>query len=190
MENPIADNELMEQVRGGQIERLGLLFERHQVKLFNFFLRLTRSHQLSEDLTQEVFLRLLKYRASFAPGSPFLPWLYGIARRLYYDASRARSREVSWDADAWEGRDEVVSPDPTPDMNADQRDEARVLTQALARLPLEKREVLVLSHLQHLRCEEIAQIVQCSPGAVRVRIHRALQALKVVLGRMPREKVV
>jgi len=62
---PPADSELMTEVRDGLIERLAVLFERYQTMLFNFFLRLTGNRAVSEDLVQEVFMRVLKYRSGF-----------------------------------------------------------------------------------------------------------------------------
>jgi hypothetical protein len=65
------DTELMVAVRDGDLVQLGVLFERHHLHLFNFFLRLTGSRQLSGDLVQEAFIRILKYRKSFRlPGRP------------------------------------------------------------------------------------------------------------------------
>jgi len=64
------DNELMEQVRDGRVEKLAVLFERYQTMLYNFFLRLTGNRAASEDLVQEVFMRVLKYRAGYMGGQP------------------------------------------------------------------------------------------------------------------------
>ena len=69
-----SDTELMLAVREGDLVQLGVLFERHHVGLFNFYLRLTGNRQLSEDLVQEAFIRILKYRKSFRqPGEPLRP---------------------------------------------------------------------------------------------------------------------
>jgi len=186
----ITDNELMGQVRNGQVEQLGLLFERHHVRLFNFFLRLTDNREASEDLTQDVFYRLLKYRQSFAAGNPFVPWMYQIARHVHYDALRKKARETPWKDEESETWVETISPEPSPDRTAVTRQEIDLLKQALAGLPREKREVLVLSRIQNLRCEEIAQIVGCGASTVRVRIHRALQDLKLALDRLLGEKAL
>ncbi|MCK7525668.1 MAG: hypothetical protein MZV64_52710 [Ignavibacteriales bacterium] len=64
------DNELMEDVRDGRVERLAVLFERYQTMLYNFFLRLTGNRAASEDLVQEVFVRVLKYRAGYLERKP------------------------------------------------------------------------------------------------------------------------
>jgi RNA polymerase sigma-70 factor (ECF subfamily) len=86
--------------------------------------------------------------------------------------------------------EESASQEPSPDISANQQQEIQLLKQALARLPIEKREVLVLSRIQELKCEEIAKIVRCEPGTVRVRVHRALQELKVILSRLMKEEAI
>ena len=70
------DDELMQRVRDGDAAPLGVLFERYQVPLYNFFLRLTGRTAVSEDLVQEVFLRVLKYRHTYRGQSQFRTWLY------------------------------------------------------------------------------------------------------------------
>ena len=180
----------MRQVRDGEVEQMGVLFERHHFKLFNFFLRLTDNHATSEDLVQDVFLRMLKYRKSYAGESPFVPWMYQIARNAHYDVLRKKKPEQPWGDDESAILEESASQEPSPDMSASQRQEVQLLRQALARLPLEKREVLVLSRIQELKCEEIAKIVRCEPGTVRVRVHRALQELKVILSRLMKEEAI
>src|SRR5215472_9575853 len=82
------DEELMLQVRDGAGEMLGVLFDRYQAPLFNFYSKLTGDRALSEDLVQEVFLRILKYRQSYQPGTHFLAWIYQIARNARIDHFR------------------------------------------------------------------------------------------------------
>ena len=81
-------------VRDGDVERIGVLFDRHHRMLFNFFLRLTANRGLSEDLVQEVFFRMLKYRQTFQAGTNFTAWMYQIARNAHLDQSRKRRLEI------------------------------------------------------------------------------------------------
>src|SRR5207302_7941166 len=69
------DEDVMLQVRDGAGEMLGVLFDRYQTPLFNFYSKLTGDRTLSEDLVQEVFLRILKYRQRYSPGTPFRAWV-------------------------------------------------------------------------------------------------------------------
>jgi len=180
----------MSRVRRGQVENMGQLFDRHHVKLYNFFLRLTGDGTASEDMVQEVFFRMLKYRHSFRDGSPFAAWMYQIARHVQWDDLRRHVPETSRDQEGSEAWPDMISPEPTPDAQVSQQQEIELLRRALARLPLDKREVLVMSRFQELSCEQIAQVVRCDVGTVRVRIHRALRDLKAILGRLMGEKTI
>src|SRR5437870_13643805 len=82
------DEELMLHVRDGAGDMLGVLFDRYQTPLFNFYSKLTGDRTLSEDLVQEVFLRILKYRQSYCRGTPFRSWVYQIARNARIDHFR------------------------------------------------------------------------------------------------------
>ena len=176
----------MLQVRDGDVEKLGVLFERHQRMLFNFFVRLTHSREFSEDLVQEVFFRMLKYRHTFQSGNPFRAWMFQIARNAHFDASRKRQREERLAEPAPEG--EMVCPEPAPDLRLGQRQEIGLLEESLARLPMEKREVLLLSRVQNLKCQEIGEILGCDAGTVKVRVHRALRELRDIYRQLTGEK--
>src|SRR5438445_9491644 len=98
-----ADHSVMLAVRDGDIERIGVLFDRHHRALFNYFLRLTASPSLSEDLVQEVFFRMLKYRHTYQPSGSFTAWMYQVARNAHLDLSRKRRLEIVPDEKlAWE----------------------------------------------------------------------------------------
>jgi len=172
------DELLMLRVRDGEVEKLGVLYERHRTPLFNFFVRLTGSSPMSEDLVHDVFLRMLKYRYTFEAGNKFTSWMYQVARNAHFDSWRKRQHEVSLEAEAMDERDAVPSPDPAPDLKLRQSQEITLLRTALAGLPLESREVLVLSRFQNLKYEEIARILDCGVGAVKMRVHRALGELR------------
>jgi RNA polymerase sigma factor (sigma-70 family) len=166
------DEHVMAQVRDGRVEMLAILFERHHVRLFNFFLRLTGNRPLSEDLTQELFLRILKYRHTYRGESKFSTWMYQIARNLHIDQLRSRRPEIPID-DLYE---EKPCPRPCPAQNAETQQETDLL--ALERLPLRKREVLLLSRFQNLKYQEIAGLLECSVESVKVQVHRSLKELR------------
>jgi RNA polymerase sigma-70 factor, ECF subfamily len=168
----VPDEELMLQVREGAEETLAVLFDRYHVPLFNFYAKLTGDRGSSEDLVQEVFLRILKYRRSYRPGTPFRPWMYQIARNARLDHVRKHPADSEYS----EAMAPVIS---FPD-SAQQTQESALLHRALMELPEEKREVLILSRFQELKYEEIARLLGCEVGAVKVRVHRALQDLRVL----------
>jgi RNA polymerase sigma factor (sigma-70 family) len=168
--NPMSDEELMSHVRNGVGEMLGVLFERYQVPLYNFYVKLTGDRTASEDLVQEVFFRILKYRQSYRTGTPFRAWMYQVARNARLDALARRRPETSWEPE--------MSPAFAPPDTAQQSQENALLYRALMRMTDDKREVLVLSRFQDLKYEEIAQLMGCEVGAIKTRVHRALQELR------------
>ncbi len=177
----------MMRVRDGEVEKLGVLYERHRTTLFNFFVRLTGSFPVSEDLVHDVFLRMLKYRHTFESGNQFTSWMYQLGRNAHFDSWRKRQHEVSLEAGAMDASEGVPSPDPAPDLELRQSQEVTLLRTALAGLPLESREVLVLSRFQNLKYEEIARILDCGVGAVKMRVHRALRELREKYSRLTGE---
>ncbi len=171
--NKASDNHLMVQVRDGNVEKLAVLFERYHVMLYNFFLRLTGNRGVSEDLVQDVFVRVLKYRASYQGQNKFNIWLYRIARNAHIDFLRKRKDEVSL-GEQW---DEAPSHEPSPPEKVEQAQEIARLNLALAQLPLKKREIIILSRFQNLKYKEIAELMGCHIGTVKALIHRSIKDL-------------
>lgn len=170
-----ADHLVMLAVRDGDVERIGVLFDRHHRMLFNFFLRLTANRGLSEDLVQDVFFRMLKYRQTYQADTSFTAWMYQIARNAHIDQARKRRLEIVPDDDApWAT---LASTDADPQERMEQTQEIQLLRRALDQLPLEKREVLVLSRFQNLKYSEIAEVLGCEVGAVKLRVFRAVREL-------------
>ncbi len=174
----ITDEALMLRVRDDEVETLSVLYERHRARLLNFFVRLTGDVPLSEDLVQEVFLRMLRYRHTFAAGNRFATWMYRVARNVHFDSCRKRRHEVSLAEDDLDGSETLASAEPAPDLEVNSRQETALLQDSLVALPLELREVLVLSRFQELRYEEIARVLDCSVAAVKMRVYRGLKELK------------
>jgi RNA polymerase sigma-70 factor (ECF subfamily) len=164
----------MLQVQGGDVTKLGVLFERHHVKLYNFLLRLTNRRELSEDIVQDVFLRILRYGHSFRGDAPFTVWMYRLARNAAADQFRKWGREMPTD----EEPADQPSDDPLPSDAVEGNESIGLLRAALARLTADKREVLVLSRYQGLKLEEIGDVLGCPVGTVKAKVHRALKDLK------------
>jgi Sigma-70 region 2 len=93
----VTDDALMSRVRDGDVQALAPLFDRHHASLLNFYLHTTDNRASSEDLLQDVFVRILKYRRTYRPGSRFLTWMYRIARHARVDYIRKRHGEIEWD---------------------------------------------------------------------------------------------
>ena len=168
------DSQLMGRVRDGDVAILGELFERHHQRLFHFFLRLARSRQAAEDLVQEVFVRMLKYRHTFRAESEFVPWMFTLARNAATDLYRARPKELPQEPDA----PEPEAPLAHPIAGLERAEQEGRLRRALARLEPGKREILLLARFSELKYDRIAEQLGISEGAVKVRVHRAMKELK------------
>ena len=84
------DEDVMKLVKNGKLDALSILFDRYHVRLFNFFLRLIDDRTLSEDLVQNVFERIIKYRSSYREGASVKTWIYQIARNVRIDHFRSQ----------------------------------------------------------------------------------------------------
>ena len=164
----------MQEVRAGNVGKLETLFDRHSRALFRYFMHLTGNRAASEDLVQEVFFRILKYRHTWQAETTFRAWMYQIGRNVHMDQAGKRKAEVALPEAA---EVELRSGDVLPDRQAQNKQQAALLHQALAALPREKREVLVMSRFLDLKYDEIAAVLKCEVGTVKVRVYRALREL-------------
>ncbi len=178
------DSSLMKLVQAGDTPQLAVLFERYHGALFRYLLQMSRDRALSEDLVQEVFFRVLKYAGSYDPSLAFRVWLYRMARNAYFDAVRKRRLDVPADE-----MSEIRSPEPVPEELLTRKQDAAFLRDALDKMPEEKREILVLSRFHGLRYEEIASILRCEIGTVKVRVYRALKELREIFCELRGERL-
>jgi RNA polymerase sigma-70 factor (ECF subfamily) len=184
-----ADHVLMQKVRDGDLAKMAVLFERHHRALFRYFLRLTGNRELSEDLVQDVYFRMLKYRHSYRDGNPFTSWMYQVARNAHLDGAQKHKGETPlFDERHDMGMQEPASAEPDPSEILRRRQDLGLLRRALAALPVEKRELLVLSRFQNLKYEQIADILACDVGTVKVRVYRAIKALSQIFFELAGEK--
>jgi len=131
-----------------------------------------------------VFFRMLKYRHTYRDGGQFTTWMYHLARNVQSDYYRKRRLEVGLSDQEWEARPAPADSGPA----LESRQEAALVRRALARLPEDKRELLVLARYQELPYEQIAELLDCDVGAVKVRVHRALRALREIYGELAGRK--
>ena len=179
-----SDHECMEAVREGDLDKMGLLFERHHKHLYNFFLRQTGRPQTSEDLVQDVFYRMLKYRHTYRADSQFKTWMFTIAHNAKIDSYR-KNKHKQYET---EFTNRMVSDEPNPEEVSVLKDAKTLLMSALATLPEEKCEVLILSRFQNMKYEEIAQVTGCKVGTVKARVHWALKDLAYAYHKLARSE--
>lgn len=174
-----SDEELMSAVRAGDVRKLGALFDRHHASLFRYAMRMTSNRAWSEDLVQEIFVRILKYRETFRDGNGFTTWMFRIARNAYVDQARKKRWEVQTE-------DPVDAP-VSPIDELEQEQELKLLRRALQKLPEQQREILVLARFQQLPYEQIADLLGIEIGTVKTRVHRAIKQLRDVYFELTRE---
>src|SRR5690349_243890 len=158
----------MRDVRDGDVAALGVLFERHHQRVHALCYRLVRRSDAADDLVQETFLRVLRYRESFREEAAFTTWLYRIA----WNACHEHWRQMR--------RDESVAVAPTSTEPQALTERQVLLDAALGRLEPEQRAVLVLTRYHDLKYDDVARVLDCTPAAARVRAHRALNELREI----------
>ncbi len=173
------DEQLMEQVSQENLNALSVLFDRYQVPLYNFFYRQNYDGAFSEDLVQTVFERILKYRQSYVSGMTFRSWMYQIARNAKTDHYKKQYRI----SDFVQPDDLVIATASIEESMADAED-LQQLERAMQHLPDMQREILVMTRFQKMKYGEVAEILQCSEGAVKVKVHRALKQLRHIFFKM------
>ncbi len=169
----------MQKVQEGDFSKLGLLYERYNRELFGYFFRLTNDGGRSEDMVQNVFYRMLKYRKSFRGEGKFIYWMYSIAKNVWMDLYRKK--------DPMKYADEVTvlenqsDRQRNPEEQLERSEKTTLLRKALLKLTPEKREAIILSRFQGMKYQEIAQMSNCSENAIKSRVQRGLLELKAIL---------
>lgn len=171
-----SDEQLIQGVASGDVLCLGALFERHHVGLYQYCLHLTRNRMMSEDLVQDVFLKLLKKAAGFRGDGSFKAWLFQIARNSTFDMLRKVDQGPTADLDD-EGVGEVLIDHRSSERVAAGKQHLDRVALALAALPAEVREVIWLGRFVFESYEELGQALDCSTNNARVRMHRAMRQL-------------
>jgi RNA polymerase sigma factor (sigma-70 family) len=168
------DEQVMEAVKGGDLQQASILFDRYHARIFNFLARLTMDRPVAEDLTQNVFLRLIRYRSSYRPGSKFMPWIYQMARNVFSDHYHSAKTKRNANVDV-EKLSEAMA-----DSNEswEQEEREKLLQLSLAKLDEEQRELLVLTRFQHMKYEEVALIMNTTVANIKVKVHRAIGKLR------------
>ncbi len=175
----------MLKVKAGQLDKLGLLYERHKHKLFGFFYKMNADRQLSEDLVHTLFERILKYRESFSDKAHFVAWIHRMAINVNNDHYRKIGKMRT--GNGVELLADKESTYQTIDQKISVNEQQIQLKKAMNLLDKEKKELLVLSKYQGLKCSQIGDMKNMSEGAVRVKIHRALKDLKAAFLKLESE---
>lgn len=173
------DHDLMDRLRAGETDRLGDLYDRHAADVLRHCRRMVGDVEAARDLTQEVFLRVLRYRSTWEGRSRFSTWLYRITRNVCLDHLKSEKRRVGTfdDGDRTGSQARVATASDTWRM-IERRESTYRLGAALDRLSPTHREIILLIRYQDMSYEEVSRVLECSVNAARVRFHRALNALR------------
>ncbi|MCA9259182.1 MAG: sigma-70 family RNA polymerase sigma factor [Planctomycetales bacterium] len=181
----------MLQVREDDAEAFEELVLRYQSRLVSLLGHLVGRRDMAEDLAQDVFLRVYRSRKRYVPGSKFSTWLYTIAHNVASNALRglARRREVRLSLPQQSGEHlgdpldaaAIAASGQMPTRQADKRELRDVVNQAVAALSDRQREAVLLNKFEHLSYEEIAEVMELTPSAVKSLLSRARSNLRDVL---------
>jgi RNA polymerase sigma-70 factor (ECF subfamily) len=178
----VSDEQLIQWVADGDASCLGTLFERHHSGVYQYCLQLTRSPAVSEDLVQDVFLKLLQKAVSYRGEGSCKAWIFNIARNVTFDYLRRADRRVTSDEDE-ENAGRLVDHRSTEQVAAGQQN-LRLVARALAEIPAAAREVIWLGRFVFEDYDDLARALGCTASAARVRMHRAMQQLNSTFTRM------
>jgi RNA polymerase sigma-70 factor (ECF subfamily) len=185
---PAADAAMDRYAATGDAAVFERLYDLLAPRLHAFLLRRTRDRTRAEDLVQQTFLQMHSARSHFSPGGQVMPWAFAIARRLLIDGLRKGERECLAD----DGDEEPVDPRcerDTPDAVVARRRLARRMREEVLRLPDAHRVAFELIQVDGLSVAEAAQVLGTTPTAVKLRAHRAYEALRERLGDDVREEL-
>lgn len=175
---PFDDEQVIKQVKNGDAEGFGILYEQYADVIFRYVYSHLENRLDAEDLTEEIFIRAWRALPKYDErGLPFSAFLFRIARNSLIDYYR--QRKVVSSLEDIEVQSHEAGPEEAVDINIENHD----LRKTIAELREDYRNVLIFRFLSGLSPEETAQVMQRSVGAVRVLQHRALSALKDLLER-------
>src|SRR6266852_538451 len=182
------DAELMLRVKDGDGGSFALLLEKYRASVIHFLYRMVQDQAVSEELAQEVFLRVYRSRETYEPTAKFTTWLFRIATHLALnwlrDAKNERGQE-RLDEHAEGGSTREV-PDRAPTVEQTMLYEVKVeeVRRAVAALPDKQRAAVLMHKYEEMEYSQIAKVLSCSESAVKSLLFRAYETLRARLAHM------
>ncbi len=179
----------MDRYACGEDAAFSELYDLLAPRLASFVMRRTRDEARTDDLVQQTFMQMHCARRHFTRGASVTAWSFAIARRLLIDTFRKSGREAIASLDDDENHRESMAPGALPDEVAARNRLTRRLETELQRVPAANRTAFELVHGDGLSAAEAAEVLGTTAMAVRLRVHRAYEALRAVLGDQVREEL-
>ena len=179
----LADQAVVDQVRGGDSDAFRVLVQRHSRSVFRLAFRMTGNESDAEDVVQETFLRAFRQLSKFDERASFGTWLYRIASNYALDVMRSKRRrgEQQPPEDMEDPFVAIPSAAPTPDRLALSGEVRERIAGAMDELSATERTAFVLRHFEGFGIEDISRALGCPPGAAKHSIFRAVQKLRRAL---------
>jgi len=175
---PLTDDELIDQVRAGDLQSFEELIDRYRNQVFNFVYRILGSRDEAEDILQDTFMKVYQHLPRYKKQSKFSSYLFTIAHNLSMNRVNYRKRsQMKLDTLAQSGGEVSVS-ERTPDAQLRENEVATVVHRAIGKLPPKYRAALVLSEFEGFSYKQISEVLDCSVGTVKSRIFRARDLLR------------
>lgn len=179
-ETAVADRVLILRLQKGDLEALGLLFDRHRLMVYRTALGITGDPEAAADLLQEVFLRMHRFCRRIDAERPIQPWLYRATANLTYTWLKRQNRGQRYITEL--GVLLTRERRPTPQAIAERHEQWQIVQNALAALPPSQRVVVVLHYLNDLSLQELSEILEVPVGTVKSRLHYGRLGLRKLLG--------
>jgi RNA polymerase sigma-70 factor (ECF subfamily) len=183
------DAELMLRVRDGDEESFRILLEKHRNPVMHFVDRMTQNPAVSEELAQEVFLRVYRSRSTYEPTARFTTWLFRIATHLTLNwlrdgrVERAQQR-LEEERDGEIRTRELADRKPTTEQRMVYEARLQEVREAIALLPEKQRAAVLMHKYEEMEYSQIATTLGCSESAVKSLLFRAYESLRSRLGHM------
>lgn len=170
----MTDEQVMEAVKNGDLQQASILYTRYHQRIYNFLAQMTKDREQGEDLTQNVFLRMIKYRKSYKAGMRFQSWIYQMARNAFSDHYQKHKHR----ADKFMDVEQIGNKASSAHEDMEQAEKENLLNQSMTLLSDEQRELLFLTRYQHMKYEEVALIMETTVANIKVKVHRAIGKLR------------
>jgi RNA polymerase sigma factor (sigma-70 family) len=176
MQKKYSDEIVMKHLSQGDKNAAGILYDRYHQNVYGYFVKMTRNREISRDLTQNVFMRIIKYSHSWKEDKTFKYWLFRIARNILTDYYRDSKIFYASEDD----RALQIADNDQSSKELELKESHEILIEAMSQLSPSYREVIELNRFQGFTYKEIAQTTASTESAVRVKAFRAIQKLKEI----------